>query len=66
MQIHNKENSIKPAMYKPQDVARIMDCSDVHIRNLCNKGEIPHIKLGKEYRIPIKFIEDKLNEVQAS
>ncbi len=62
--IKKPQEQLKPVMYKPKQVAQIFDCSDVHIKNLCKKGEIPHLKLGKEYRIPIAFVEDTINELQ--
>jgi len=56
---------MKPVMYKPKQVAEIFSCTPAHIRNMCKRNEIPHKKLGDQYRIPIKWVEENTDGIQA-
>lgn len=51
-----KEKSYEE-VYTVEEVAGIFKLSRGSIRNLIKKGEIPAIKIGKQYRIPESIIE---------
>lgn len=42
------------------DVAEKLNVSERTIRNLCNDGEIPHFKIGTQYRIKSEDLENYL------
>ncbi len=44
----------------PAEVAELLRCSRYHIYNLCNRGEMPHQRLGQLIRIPRKGLEEWL------
>lgn len=52
---------MKPVMYEPKDVAVIMGVDPATVRNMCKRGEIPHRKAGRLFRIPIQWVEDWKN-----
>lgn len=54
---------MKPAMYKPKDVATIFGVTPETIRNKCIENEIPHKKIGNQYRIPIAWVEQELKSL---
>ena len=51
-----KEKSYEE-VYTVEEVAGIFKLSRGSVRNLIKKGEIPAIKIGKQYRIPESIIE---------
>lgn len=44
--------------YTPERLAERWDCSPAHVRRLCKRGDLPHFRIGKEYRIPLQAIEE--------
>ena len=46
-----------PEVYTVGEFAKIFKVSAEAIRNLIRKGEIPAIKIGKQYRIPKTVVE---------
>lgn len=44
--------------FTPEMLAERWRCSAAHIRRLCQRGGLPHFRVGKEYRIPLRVIED--------
>ena len=44
-------------VFTVEEVAEIFKLSNGSVRNLIKKGEIPAIKIGKQYRIPESIIE---------
>lgn len=40
-----------PMLLTPTVAGRILNCSDKHVRDLCNKGEIKAVKTGGLWRI---------------
>lgn len=38
--------------FTPERLAERWVCTPAHIRNLCKRGDLPHFRIGKEYRIP--------------
>lgn len=52
------ERGLRAAML-PRDVAERWQCSERHVRNLINRGELRHFRLGgKLVRIPISAVEE--------
>jgi len=46
-------------LFTPATLAKAWGCSERHVRNLLNEGEIEHFKLGKKLiRIPAAAVED--------
>ena len=37
---------------KPNDVAKVLHQHPTHIRELCQRGELPAVKIGKRWLIP--------------
>jgi len=46
-----------PEVYNVAEFAKIFKVSPEAIRNLIRNGEIPAIKIGKQYRIPKTIVE---------
>ncbi len=46
-----------PEVYTVEEFAKIFKVSPEAIRNLIRNGEIPAIKIGKQYRIPKTIVE---------
>jgi excisionase family DNA binding protein len=43
----------------PEDVADRWGCSASHVRNLINRGDLPHFRLGgKLLRVPLRLLEE--------
>ena len=34
------------------DVAHVIHCHPVHVREMCRNGELPAIKIGSRWRVP--------------
>ena len=49
---------VKPAMYDPKTVAQIMAVNPATIINYCKEDKIPHRKAGRQYRIPIDWVNE--------
>lgn len=48
-------------VYTPASLAKQMGCSDQHIRNLINRGELRAFRFGKKLmRIPAEAVEEYL------
>jgi len=48
----------RPAL-RPKDLAERWDCSERHVRNLCNTNSLRHFRLGaKLVRIPLDAVEE--------
>ena len=43
--------------YTTQEVAQLTGCHRNHITNCINRGELPAVRLGRSYRIPISEFE---------
>jgi excisionase family DNA binding protein len=41
----------------PESLAERWQCTPAHVRNLCRRGDLPHFRIGKEYRIPLHVVE---------
>ena len=55
---------MQPQYLKVKQVARALGVSELTIRQGCQRGEIPHKRVGRQYLIPPDYI-DKLEEVKA-
>ena len=44
----------------PDEVADALGVTAMSVRNACQAGEIPHIRVGKLYRIPTSWVRDSL------
>jgi excisionase family DNA binding protein len=50
---------MKPDVFTPATLASYWQCSERHVRNLINRGELRHVRLGgKLLRIRISDVED--------
>lgn len=45
-----------PEIMTAQEVASLLRVTVQHVRNLARKGELPHMRIGKDYR----FVRDEL------
>jgi len=43
--------------YTTDQVAARLQVSGRTIRRMCDAGEMPHVKVGRQYRIPVKMFE---------
>jgi len=50
-------------VFTVEEVAGIFKLSRGSVRNLIKKGEIPAIKIGKQYRIPESIVEKLYSQV---
>lgn len=48
----------KPLAWTVQDVARELQCSPNHVRNLVNRGLLKHFKVGRLLRFRQQDIEE--------
>jgi len=39
-------------------LAERWQCSDTHVRNLCNQRHLSHIRIGSRIRIPQKYVDE--------
>ena len=46
-----------PKFLSPSEVASILNVSDQTIVAMCKKDELPHVKIGKQYRIDKDAVE---------
>jgi excisionase family DNA binding protein len=44
--------------FTPETLAVRWDVSPTTVRNLCQAGELAHFRLGRQYRIPAKTVEE--------
>lgn len=44
----------------PEEVARLLRVSDQTVINMCQRGELRHVKFGKQYRIFREQIEQMI------
>jgi excisionase family DNA binding protein len=51
------EKSEWPRVFTPKTLAERWHCSDRHVRNLINKGELPAFRLGKLVRILVDDVQ---------
>jgi excisionase family DNA binding protein len=56
---HKSDVSIDPDnLASVNDIAALLNVSDTTVYNLIYRGELPYIKLGKLYRIPLDKFQD--------
>ena len=46
--------------YTTDQVAARLQVSGRTIRRMCDAGEMPHVRVGRQYRIPVDLFEDWL------
>ena len=44
------KQSIKNEVWGTKQAAEYLDCSETHLKSLAEKGEVPHHKLGSNYK----------------
>ena len=44
--------------FTPETLAERWDVTATTVRNLCQSGELAHFRLGRQYRIPAKIVEE--------
>lgn len=50
---------VNPNILIPSEVAERWGCSERHVRNMVNRGELGHFRLGgKLLRIPLSAVEE--------
>lgn len=58
-----EQNGDEPLVYTVAQAARLLQCSENHVYNLCAQSLLPHIRAGKLIRIPrwglLKFLADQ-------
>lgn len=54
------DDRLKRRAYSPKEVAEVLGLSEWTVRNLINKGEIPAIKFGRNWRVPINALDELL------
>jgi excisionase family DNA binding protein len=47
-------------MLTPQEAAALFDVHERTIRNWCESGELPALRLGRQWRIPRPWLELKM------
>lgn len=55
-----KRPTVQPDVYTVAEVAQRLRCSTAAIYRLCERGEIPHVRIGVLIRIPRHALHDLL------
>lgn len=53
----SRKPAIAPTVYTVAQVAQRWECSESHVRNMIEDGELPHFRLGKLIRIKKEDVE---------
>jgi excisionase family DNA binding protein len=48
-----------------EEAGKLIGKSDQMTRRYCQQGRIPHIRIGKSYRIPVSVLKDWIEEQAA-
>lgn len=49
-------------IYKPGDIAELLECSTEHVYRLIRAGKMPHKRLGRRIVIPAQLFHEWLNK----
>ena len=53
--------TVEPAVVTANQAAEYLQCHQKIVREMCRNGKIHAIKVGRDWRIPIKVLEDFIN-----
>ena len=56
--MHEPVVSVPPEVVKRTTAARMLDCGETKIRDLCKAGKLKTIRLGADYRVTVASIRE--------
>ena len=58
------KNQIRRAAPNPEEAARFLGISRNLAYQMCQKGKIPAVRLGRRWLVPLAALEEMLNEAR--